>query len=143
MARGVPCFRAKPRDINYVMGNLPTKRVEFIRPFLHTGVHYCGPFFIKEKRLQNRGKVKCYVSIFVCLACKAVHLEVVSDLTTESFLAALSRFISRRGKPISITSDNTTNFKGANREFVELQELLESQEHDEEIQKWEAHGKQA
>ncbi|XP_043471319.1 uncharacterized protein LOC122504323 [Leptopilina heterotoma] len=132
----MPCFRAKPRDINYVMGNLPAKRVEFVRPFLHTGVDYCGPFFIKEKRLRNRGKVKCYVAIFVCLACKAVHLEVVNDLTTESFLEALSRFISRRGKPISLMSDNATNFKGADRELKELQELLQSEKHNEDIKKF-------
>ncbi|GFS65861.1 uncharacterized protein TNCV_390871 [Trichonephila clavipes] len=44
---------------------------------------------------------------------KATHFEVVSDLTTDSFLASLRRFIARRSKPATIWSDNATNFKGA------------------------------
>ena len=59
------------------------------RAFVNTGIDYCGPFFVKEKRFRNRGSVKCYVSVFICLGTKAVHIELVSDLTTEEFLAAL------------------------------------------------------
>ncbi|GFY60556.1 integrase catalytic domain-containing protein [Trichonephila inaurata madagascariensis] len=44
---------------------------------------------------------------------KATHLEVVSDLTTETFLACLRRFTARRSKSSVIWSDNATNFKGA------------------------------
>lgn len=57
--------------------------------------------------------IKAYLCIFVCLAVKAVHLELVTELSKEAYLAALRRFISRRGKPRSITSDNGTNFVGA------------------------------
>ncbi|XP_066602492.1 uncharacterized protein [Prorops nasuta] len=61
--------------------------------------------------------VKCYVAVFVCLATRAVHLELVSRLDTEAFLAALSRFISCRGKPAVMYSDNGLNFQGADAEL--------------------------
>ncbi|XP_064556716.1 uncharacterized protein LOC135441151 [Drosophila montana] len=53
------------------------------------------------------------MAVFVCFATKAVHLELVKDLSTASFLNALKRFISTRGKPSQIWSDNATNFVGA------------------------------
>ncbi|XP_037821723.1 uncharacterized protein LOC119610536 [Lucilia sericata] len=58
-----------------------------------------------------------YVCIFVCFATKAIHLEVTSDLSTDRFLAAFNRFISRRGCPTTMFSDNGTNFVGASREL--------------------------
>lgn len=58
--------------------------------------------------------------MFVCMATKAVHIELVEDLTTESFIAALKRFISRRGKIKDMYSDNGTNFVGAERVLQEL-----------------------
>ncbi|XP_018394987.1 PREDICTED: uncharacterized protein LOC108773620 [Cyphomyrmex costatus] len=59
---------------------------------------------------------------------KAAHLEVVSELTTNAFLGALKRLISRRGKPTDIFSDNGTNFVGANRELEELRQMFKQQE---------------
>jgi len=47
------------------------------------------------------------------MSIKAVHIEVVSDLSTPAFIAALYRFVSRRGVPVNIYSDCGTNFKGA------------------------------
>ena len=64
---------------------------------------------------------------FVCFATKAVHLELVSDLTTASFMATLRRFIARRGKPSTIWSDHGTNFVGAARELKELEAFLRQQ----------------
>ena len=66
------------------------------------------------------------MAIFVCFCTKAVHIEVVSDLTTEAFLAALKRFVSRRGLPDSIHSDNGTNFVGAKNDLQELYKFLSS-----------------
>ncbi|XP_063976214.1 uncharacterized protein LOC135162054 [Diachasmimorpha longicaudata] len=121
------CIRAKPPDVEYQMGMLPRERVTATRPFYNTGVDYCGPFFIKERRSRNRGRIKVYIAIFVCLSSKAVHIEVASDLTTEAFLAVLRRFISRRGLCSSISSDNGTNFKGACNELRELYQLFNSE----------------
>lgn len=81
------------------MGNLPRTRLVSSRPFENVGVDFCGPFLIKEKKYRNRSKIKIYVAVFVCLVVKAVHLEIVSDLTTEAFTACLKRFLARRGRP--------------------------------------------
>ena len=115
------------------MGDLPKGRLSLERPFLIAGVDYCGPFFIKEKRHRNRKKVKIFVAIFVCFATKAVHIEPVSDLTTEAFLATLNRFFSRRGLSSDLYSDNATNFVGAKNEIADIQRLLSSDKHNERV----------
>ncbi|XP_076384582.1 uncharacterized protein LOC143263683 [Megalopta genalis] len=133
ISKCVRCRRANPPPVNYIMGNLPRARVTESRPFANVGVDYCGPFFIKERKHRNRGRVKVYVAVFVCLAVKAVHLELVSDLTSEAFIAALRRFIARRGFCTNIFSDNGTNFKGAEGEFRELRELSRADDHREKV----------
>lgn len=108
------------------MGNLPACRVQIQRPFFNTGVDCRGPFFIKQ---GNRSKIsiKAYVVILICLVTKAVHIELVSDLTTEAFIATLRRFFARRGKSTNIYSDNATNFRGACNELKELNDFLKSE----------------
>ncbi|XP_068987504.1 uncharacterized protein [Bombus flavifrons] len=132
--RCVRCCRANPPPVEYLMGDLPEARITESRPFTNVGIDYCGPLYIKERRNRNRSKVKVYVAIFVCLATKAVHIELVSDLTTDAFLAVLRRFISRRGYCATILTDNGTNFVGANRELQELRTLLQSDDHKEKVQ---------
>ncbi|GFS31166.1 integrase catalytic domain-containing protein [Trichonephila inaurata madagascariensis] len=56
-------------------------------------------------------------------ATKAVHIEAVGDLTTDSFIAALRRFSARRGTPRHIYSDNGTNFVGARRKLDEIRKV--------------------
>lgn len=68
--------------------------------------------------------MKSYFCLFICFSTKAVHVEVVGDLNTQSFLACLARFIGRRGVPSSISSDNATNFVGANAELQRIQTFL-------------------
>ncbi|XP_033220888.1 uncharacterized protein LOC117175287 [Belonocnema kinseyi] len=118
----IRCFRAKPSVY------------ERSRPFTDVGVDYCGPFFIKERLHRNRIKIKTYVSIFVCLATKAVHLELACDLSTEAFLASLKKFLARRGLPNSISSDNATNFVSADRQLRELYHQIDSFEKNKETQ---------
>lgn len=67
--------------------------------------------------------------MFVCFATKAIHIELVSDLTTQSFLNALNRFFDRRGKGAAIYSDNATNFVSANNKLKELRQLFQSELH--------------
>lgn len=94
---------------------------------------YCGPVFIKRAG-RSQVKDKAYVALFICFATKAVHLELVGDLTTASFIAALKRFIGRRGKCLTLYSDNATNFVGANKELQNLRELFLSQSFQQEVQ---------
>ncbi|XP_033231512.1 uncharacterized protein LOC117182525, partial [Belonocnema kinseyi] len=135
----ITCFRAKPCGVNYIMGNLPENRLFSTRPFLNVGVDYCGPFHIKEKRHRNRKKVKAYVSIYICFASKAVHLELVSDLSTEAFIGSLKRFFARRGKSKTISSDNATNFVGASNELKELYNFIQSAQKDSALQNFLLH----
>ena len=126
----VPCFRYRPRALDPMMANLPVDRVtEALRPFDVCGVDYAGPFTIRESK--RRGKIptsKAYIAVFVCFKTKAVHLELVSSLTTEAFLAALKRFSARRGTSSHIYSDNGSNFIGAAREINEMYEFLKKEE---------------
>lgn len=120
----IPCFKAKPRLTAPIMGNLPDKRVNPAPPFYTTGVDYAGPFMIKDRSGRGAKVIKCYISLFVCFLTRAIHIETVSDLTKEAFLAAFRRFIARRGKPAQMFSDNGTNFVGANRELQILGKFL-------------------
>lgn len=126
------CFRCKPRSVEYFMGDLPANRVIPNRPFYVTGIDFCGPVKIHHK---TRGKppTKCYICVFVCFSTKAIHLELVGDLTTDAFLMALNRFIYRRGLCHTIVCDNATNFLGARTELKQLAELFSSKHHQNEI----------
>ena len=71
--------------------------------------------------------------IFVSLTVKAVHLELVTDLTTSAFIACLRRFVARRGLPTLLWSDNGTNYVGAVRELRQLAQFLELEKTQGEI----------
>jgi len=77
------------------------------------------PFILRESKWRNARNHKAYLALFVCFATKYTHLELVSDLSSDSFLGALKRFVSRRGKPSCIYSDNGTMFVGAQRQLKE------------------------
>lgn len=123
----VNCFRCKPTVLEQLMGDLPPERVTPTLPFLNTGVDLCGPF--QYRKVRKSLPTKCYIAIFVCLATKAIHVEMVYDLSTAAFIAALHRFVARRGKPNTIHCDNAQNFKGAARELAELAKQFRSQQH--------------
>ncbi|MCP3668459.1 MAG: transposase family protein [Gammaproteobacteria bacterium] len=91
------------------MPTLPRSRVCQSEPFQFVGLDYCGPMMIRKSRKEE--PEKRWICIFTCLAIRAVHLEVVKDLSTESFLHTVQRFISRRGTPEKIISDNFSSFK--------------------------------
>ena len=71
---------------------------------------YCvGPFEIKSGNTRSKTTTECYVALFICMATKAIHLELVSDLTYEAFIAALKHFIARGGLIDHLYSDNGSN----------------------------------
>ncbi|XP_065081373.1 uncharacterized protein LOC135703945 [Ochlerotatus camptorhynchus] len=128
----VKCFRVKPRVHDQLMGDLPLERVSPAPAFQRVGIDYCGPFELQPVTRKS-APVKCYLCLFVCLVCKAVHIEVVMDLTTETFLAALRRFVARRGRPELILCDNASNFVGAQRELRELHRMFRQQQFQEKV----------
>ncbi|GFU16891.1 uncharacterized protein TNCV_1709431 [Trichonephila clavipes] len=101
-----------------MMGDLPRDRIVPSRPFEKVGLDYAGPIITKSNLKRSRVTLKSYIAIFICFSTKATHLEVVSDLTTEAFLACLRRFIARRSKPSVIWSDNATNFTREQETFL-------------------------
>ncbi|XP_066595459.1 uncharacterized protein [Prorops nasuta] len=116
----VRCFRARPYRSTQLMGNLPSARVTPSRPFAITGVDYAGPLRLRYAKGRGQRTYKGYIALFVCFATKAIHLEAVSDMTTQSFLAAFRRFTCRRGLCQKLVSDNGTNFQGADKELRNL-----------------------
>lgn len=130
--RCVRCFRARPTNTTPPMAALPKVRVRPARPFLQVGVDYAGYFQTRTNRLRNSKIYKTYVCVFVCLSSKAIHLELVPDLTTQAFLAALRRMVARRGICSDIYSDCGRNFVGCNKYLKELISFLN--DHKTEIQ---------
>jgi len=95
----VTCGRIAARRGEQQMADLPSDRITAEKPpFTFVGVDLFGPFMVK----QGRSAVKRYGCLFTCLVVRAVHIEIVCLLQSDSFLNALQRFISRRGKPVQI-----------------------------------------
>lgn len=88
------------------------------RPFLHCGVDYAGPIAVRSSKGRGVKSHKSYVALFVCLATRATHLELVGGYDTPAFLDAYTRFCARRGLPDAMYSDNGTTFTGADRELT-------------------------
>jgi len=126
----IKCYQFHPIPAEVKMGNLPSERVRGSdHPFVNIGIDYAGPIQVRESRRRGRIHIsKGYIVIFVCTSTKAVHLEIVSDLSTDSFVATLRRFIARRGLCSQIISDNGTNFVGAVRQLKELYEFLSKEQ---------------
>ncbi|XP_071055074.1 uncharacterized protein [Onthophagus taurus] len=120
LSKCLKCFRCRPRTITQPMSDLPSVRVTRSKPFDAICIDYAGPFIISMTRAREVKTTKAYVCVFVCCATKAIHLEVASDLSSDIFLAAFRRFVSRRGHCSVIYSDQGTNFVGARRQLEEL-----------------------
>ena len=114
----ITCRKGRAQTIAPVMAGLPEELLDASTAFTNIGVEYFGPFIVKVGRRNE----KRWCCLFTCLTMRAVHIEVVPKLDTDSCLNAIMRFIARRGKPNTIISDNGTNFVGAEREFAEYVE---------------------
>ena len=84
------------------------------------GIDYAGPVLVTSGLVRKLRFTKGQVEVFVYIATKAVHLDLVSDLTTGAFVVALRRFIGRQRIPSTLWSDHGTNFVGAEREIHRL-----------------------
>jgi hypothetical protein len=114
------CFRGRAKGLEPMMADLPTFRVNRSKAFTICGMDFGGYFNVKSSNLRNAKVTKAYLCAFVCMVTKAVHLEVVSDLSTPAFLAALDRFVSRRGLCTDLYSDWGSNFVGAESHFRDI-----------------------
>jgi hypothetical protein len=126
----ITCFKNKPLLSSQIMADLPKERVTGTYAFNCTGLDLCGPFYVTYKNQRKGTLNKIYVCICICMSTKAIHLEVLSDLTSEALIATLKRFISRRGKPAMIFTDNATNMVGAKSELKKLSELFRTPDNE-------------
>ena len=122
LAKCILCQRLKKQKMQQQMAPLPPFRIqEAPRPFTHVAVDYGGPLVAYK---GDGTTEKCWFLLFTCLYIRAVHIELVSNMTTETLLSALRRFIARRGCPSIVYSDNAKTFKKAGKELEALQELI-------------------
>lgn len=119
------CTRYRAKTAEQQMGQLPVLRVTVNRPFSSIGTDLAGPFTIKCTRHRSMKLIKMYAAFFVCFVTRAIHIEILSELSAESFIEAFRRFMSRRGCVSQVCSDNATNFQATTKYVATLNPLLE------------------
>ena len=120
LLRCVTCRRVKRRTLSQPLPPpLPAERVQWVPPFSHVGVDHTGSYVIRDP--QGR-KSKVYICLFVCATTRAVHLEVVEDLTTSKFILSLRRLAATKGMPKLILSDNHRTFIAGETFLLDLQQ---------------------
>lgn len=128
------CFRFRANTAKQLMGSLPADRVNASRPFQKVGMDFAGPILVKQSRARSVLTSKGYIIVYVCFTTKAIHLELVSDLTTDTFLASFKRFVSRRNVPSEVYCDNAATYKSASKQLTELYNLQMSKAHQSQVQ---------
>ncbi|KAJ0004820.1 hypothetical protein NQD34_011034 [Periophthalmus magnuspinnatus] len=106
------------------MSDLPEDRVEMTPPFSYCGIDCFGPFYVKE----GRKELKRYGLLFTCMCSRAIHIEMLDDLTSDAFINALRCFIAIRGHVRQIRCDQGTNFVGAKGEFLSAMKDLDQEQ---------------
>ena len=101
---------------------LPKSRLQDSSPFSVTGVDFTGPFNVKDNHGVN---IKTFICLFTCASTRAVHLEVVQDLSEKSFLQAFRRFTSQKSRPHTMISDNAMTFLAASETLKKLTQWSE------------------
>ena len=119
----VICKKLRGQVLKQKMADLPADRLEPAAPFTYAGVDLFGPFYVQERRSE----VKRWGVLFTCMSSRAVHIETANSLSTDSFLNAYRRFVSRRGPVRVLRSDRGTNFVGGKRA---LEEALDEMDDD-------------
>ena len=109
----VICNRLRRPTLTQKMSDLPTDRLTPESPFTFSGMDCFGPWLIKE----GRKELKRYGLLFTCMASRAVHIETLNSMNTDSFIQAYRRFVAIRGPVRQLRCDRGTNFVGAASEF--------------------------
>ncbi|XP_036003015.1 uncharacterized protein LOC118566077 [Fundulus heteroclitus] len=115
ISKCVQCRKLRRPTEEQRMSELPKERVEISDPFMHCGMDCFGPFTTR----QGRKEYKRYGLLFTCLSSRAVHIEMLENLSTDCFINALRCFISLRGTVSKLYCDQGTNFIGAKNELKE------------------------
>ena len=109
----IRCKRQNIKSLQCIEPPLSLDRVRDASVFEVTGVDFAGPVYLA-------GGVKAWICLFTCAVYRSVSLDLTTSLSTAAFIALLRRFISRRGRPVCIYSDNATIFVGLDNSFKQL-----------------------
>ena len=116
----VTCRMFRAATIQPIMADLPVERLAYQSPpFTNTGVDYFGPFYVTVRRTTE----KRWGFLFTCLTTRAVHVEIVPSMDASLCVMGVERFVSRRGTPAIIWSNNGTNIVGAEKELRERENI--------------------
>lgn len=96
------CYKLMSNPVLPFIGNLPLCKCRQALPFSGVGVDFLPPFAIKEGSRKSGNTHKAYLYLFECMATWAIHSEVTSTLSKDTFLARFERFIVRRGLPSDV-----------------------------------------
>ncbi|XP_067275875.1 uncharacterized protein [Pseudorasbora parva] len=110
----VKCRRLRRPTEEQKMANLPAERIDPSPPFTYCGMDVFGPFITR----QGRKSYKRYGLLFTCFCCRAIHIEMLDDMSTDAFINGLRCFIAIRGAVRQIKCDQGSNFIGAKNEFA-------------------------
>ena len=124
------CKLAKPKKMDVLFGQLPSDRVIPQTPFSVVGIDFTGPLYV----YQNDDCKKMYICLFTCSTTRAVHLELVYDLSCESFIKSFRRFISIRGLCTTIYTDNAKTFKKAHKDLSQCLNIFENERFKEMVE---------
>lgn len=109
----VICRRYEARSVSTSTPALPEPRVRDAVAFETTGIDLAGPLHLRDNS-------KVWICLYTCAVYRAVHLELTSSLSMDSFLQTFRRFVARRGRPSIVYTDNGGNFVGTNNAFSQL-----------------------
>lgn len=124
----VRCITFAKRAVEQLMGDVPRERLTNVGPFYYCGVDYFGPITIRRNEGRCNVTQLGYGAVFICLTTKMIHIECVSDMTSEKFLWALARLASFYRTPVKMLSDNGKTFVGADNELKVIKETWQAQE---------------
>lgn len=119
----VKCRKYRRPTEEQKMGDLPQDRLEATPPFTYAGIDCFGPIYVKD----GRKELKKYGLLLTCLCSRAIHIEMLDDMTTDAFINALRAFIAIRGNVRQLRCDQGTNFIGARREFTKLMKEMDQE----------------
>ena len=91
-------------------GNLSNTRTQGDTHYQVIGVDFAGPI---RHRTKSKAERKTYLALYGCSLTRGVYLDLLPSLEMDDFVSSLKRFISRRGRPRLIYSDNGSTFKAA------------------------------
>ena len=111
---------------------LPPFRVKEEPPFACTGVDFAGPLYVKTDT-QTGGSNKVWICLYTCCITRAIHLDLVPNLSAQTFLRCFKRFVARRGLPHKIVSDNGKTFKAAAKTIGKIMKNEEVIQHLSEV----------